>query len=80
MFRSLEEAGIRGVLFSKEGVVETKSFARELGIDSDWNAWISLAEMHEGEENMVNMDGHEVLPQGIEGIKKHLNDIDKIPL
>lgn len=80
MFRSLEEAGIRGVLFSKEGVVETKSLARELGIDSDWNAWISLAEMHEGEENMVNMDGHEVLPQGIEGIKKHLNDIDKIPL
>ena len=55
MFRSLEEAGIRGVLFSKEGVVETKSLARELGIDSDWNAWISLAEMHEGEENMVNM-------------------------
>jgi hypothetical protein len=80
MFRSLEEAGIRGVLFSKEGVVETKSLARELGIDSDWNAWISLAEMHEGEENMVNLDGHEVLPQGIEGIKKHLNDIDKIPL
>lgn len=62
MFRSLEEAGIRGVLFSKEGVVETKSLAKELGIDSDWNAWISLAEMHEGEENMVNMDGHEVLP------------------
>jgi len=62
LFRSLEEAGIRGVLFSKEGVVETKSLARELGIDSDWNAWISLAEMHEGEENMVNLDGHEVLP------------------
>ena len=80
MFRSLEDAGIRGVLFSKEGVVETKSLAKELGIDSDWNAWISLAEMHEGEENMVNMDGHEVLPQGIEGIRKHLNDIDKSKL
>lgn len=44
MFVTMEEAGIRGVLFSKEGVLETKSLAKELGIDSDWNAWISLAE------------------------------------
>ena len=44
MFETLEDAGIRGVLFSKEGVLETKSLAKELGIDSDWNAWISLAE------------------------------------
>ena len=80
MFRSLDEAGIRGVLFSKEGVVETKSLAKELGIDSDWNAWISLAEKNEGEENMVNMDGNVVLPQGIEGIKEHISLVDKIPL
>jgi hypothetical protein len=80
MFRSLDDAGIRGVLFSKEGVVETKSLAKELGIDSDWNAWISLAEMHEGEEEMVNLDGHQVLPRGIEGIRTHLAKYDKIPL
>jgi hypothetical protein len=40
----METAGIRAVLFSKEGVLETKSLAQELGIDVDWNAWISLSD------------------------------------
>ena len=30
-------------LFSKEGVLETKSLAYELGLDNDWNSWISLS-------------------------------------
>lgn len=80
MFRSLDDAGIRGVLFSKEGVLETKSLAKELGIDNDWNAWISLAEKPSDFTKLVNMDGHLVLPYGIEGIRKHLENVDKIPL
>jgi hypothetical protein len=80
MFRSLNDAGIRGVLFSKEGVLETKSLAKELGIDNDWNAWISLAENPSDFTKLVNMDGHLVLPYGIEGIRKHIENVDKIPL
>jgi hypothetical protein len=41
---SMESAGIRPVLFSKEGVLETKSLAYELGLDNDWNSWISLSD------------------------------------
>ena len=40
--KSLEEGGIRAVLFSKEGVLETISLAQDLGMDTDWNAWISV--------------------------------------
>jgi hypothetical protein len=40
----MESAGIRPVLFSKEGLLETKSLAYELGIENDWNSWISLSE------------------------------------
>lgn len=80
LFQSLEEAGIRGVLFSKEGVLETKSFAKELGIDSEWNAWISLSENPSDFTKLYNEDGHLILPYGIEGIKKHISEVDKIPL
>lgn len=72
MFESLDEAGIRGVLFSKEGVLETKSLAKELGIDSEWNAWISLSENPSEFTKLYNMDGHLILPVGIQGIKKHI--------
>ena len=80
MFQALEEAGIRGVLFSKEGVLETKALAKDLGIDSDWNAWISLAENPSDFTKLYNEDGHLILPFGIEGIKKHIKEVDKIPL
>lgn len=80
MFRSLDEAGIRGVLFSKEGVLETKSLAKELGIDCDWNAWISLSEYPSEFTKLINMDGHLILPFGIQGIRKHIEEVDKIPL
>lgn len=76
----MEEGGIRGVLFSKEGVLETKSLAKELGIDSDWNAWISLAEIPSDFTVLCNQDGHLILPYGINGIKKHIEEVDKIPL
>lgn len=40
----MDKAGIRPVHFSKEGVLETKALAYELGLDNDWNSWISLSE------------------------------------
>lgn len=68
----MDDAGIRGVLFSREGVLETKSLAKELGIDSDWNAWISLSENPSEFTKLYNSDGHLILPVGIQAIKKHI--------
>lgn len=80
LFQSLDKAGIRGVLFSKEGVLETKSLAKELGIDSEWNAWISLSNNPSNFTKLYNEDGHLILPYGIEGIKKHIEEVDTVPL
>ena len=73
-------AGIRPVIFNKEGVLETKSLAYELGLDNDWNSWISLSENPSELTKRINMNGNNVLPCGIEKVKDHLRDIDKIPL
>ena len=52
--------------------METKTLAKELGIDNDWNAWISLAEKPSDWTMLYNKDGHLILPFGIEGIKTHI--------
>jgi len=40
----MKEAGIRPVLFSKEDMLKTKSIGADLGMDTDFNAWISHKE------------------------------------
>ena len=75
--KQLEDAGIRPVLFSKEDMLKTKTVGADLGMDTDFNAWISLKDDDLGR---INRDGNEVLPTGIENIKKHLEHVDKIPL
>lgn len=80
LFQSFNEAGIRGVLFSKEGVLETKSFAKDLGLDCEWNSWLSLSENPCEDAKLVNEDGHLILPYGIDGIKKHIREVDTVPL
>jgi len=76
----MESAGIRPVLFSKEGLLETKSLAYELGIENDWNSWISLSEEPSRWTQRINQDGNKVLPCGIEKVKEHIEKTDKIPL
>jgi hypothetical protein len=68
------------VLFSKEGVLETKSLAYELGMDNDWNSWISLSDNPSQLTKRINQDGNNVLPCGIQKVKDHLREIDQIPL
>ena len=40
----MDKAGIRSVLFSKEGILETKNLGKDLGMDVDWNSYITLNE------------------------------------
>lgn len=75
----LEEAGIRGVLFDHKNILKAQAVAKDLGIDSDWNNWISLDDS--ADEHVVGRLGQEVLPFGLAKIKKHLEDnVDDIPL
>ena len=76
--RTIEDAGIRPVLFSREDMLKTKTVGADLGIDSEgFNAWISLKDDDLGR---INRDGNEVLPTGIKNIRAHLEKVDKIPL
>ena len=78
IFNQLTDAGIRGVIFSKEDILRSKSLAQDLGIDTGWNSWVSLDD--DPDEKITNWDGNLVLPFGIEAIKKHIEKIDCIPL
>ena len=77
MSKTFEEAGIRPVLFSKEGVLETLTIGRDFGFDSDFNAWISLANNKLLRENIMQ---NVVLPNGVDKIRDHIRDVDTIPL
>ena len=58
-------------------MVKTKTVGADLGLDTDgFNTWISLDE----NISLINQNGNQVLPSGIENIKQHLADVDKIPL
>ena len=76
----LDRAGIRAVIFSKEAVLETKCFGYELGIDNDWNSWISLRDDPSKLTQRINQDEKVILPCGIEKVKDHLKNTDQIPL
>lgn len=68
------------MLFSKEGVFETKQLAHELGLNCEWNSWISLSDKPSEYTKRVNRNGLQILPCGIKDIKEHLKEIDNIPL
>lgn len=75
-----EGAGIRCVIFCKEGPMETKNLGAEIGLNTDWNSCISLADEANDYTKLINIDGNLILPYGVKGIRKHLKEIDEIPL
>lgn len=67
-------------MFCKDGPMETKNLGGEIGLQTDWNSCISLAETGNTYTMLINKDGNLILPYGVEGIRKHLKEIDEIPL
>lgn len=59
-------------------MLKTKTVGADLGMDTDFNEWISLKD--DDSIDRINRDGKKVLPSGIQEIKEHLADTDKIPL
>ena len=59
-----------------------------MGIDVAWNCAISLRPLHEGEEadrhrmisSYADWDVNARLPHGVSQVKKHLVDVDNVPL
>ena len=75
-------AGIRFVIFSEGDLLETKAFGDDLGLYTAWNSCISLSSNPTiVEEEVLNLDGMKVLPQGIEEIRTRLSEYnDTVPL
>eukprot|EP00371_Babesia_bovis_P002955 XP_001611602.1 hypothetical protein [Babesia bovis T2Bo] len=76
--QSFHEAGVRFVYFSKDDERRTRVMGGQLGLETSWNSMISL----EDSERMtyINQEGNVVLPSGIENIKRHIEEVDDIPL
>jgi len=81
----LNEAFIRFIYFSKVDEQKTKLFADRLGLETDWNCCISLKEKERSAEvkpslNSSSQNLVEKLPQGISHIRRHIENVDDVPL
>ncbi len=76
--RDLEnDSGIRFIFFSTANSQKTKAFGAKLGMETDWNSCISLAE---DEVDLDEADLRARLPHGIAGIREHIKNTDNVPL
>eukprot|EP01132_Coremiostelium_polycephalum_P003789 gene3789-4714_t len=74
----LRQAGIRFVFFSDEDKRSSSPFAHKLGLETDWNCSISLRDP--APSDPVVQDGPSRLPRGVSSIRKHLEEVDNVPL
>jgi hypothetical protein len=65
----------------------TKELAAQMGIDVAWNCAISLRPLDAGEDDLYRMtsnyadwDVNARLPHGVEDVKRHLDEVDNVPL
>lgn len=81
------EAGLRFVYFSPRNMRRTKEVASQMGIDVAWNCAISLRPLDAGESDQYRMVSgyadwsiNAKLPHGIQDVRKHLKEVDNVPL
>ncbi|KAI9922405.1 hypothetical protein PsorP6_001536 [Peronosclerospora sorghi] len=83
----LNACGIRFVYFSPRNMRRSKLLAEKMGIETDWNCAISLRSLdsdgpdpHRMTSNYSDWDVKARLPHGVEAIKRHLAEVDNVPL
>ena len=85
----LDQAGIRFVFFSPRNMRRSKKLADKIGLQTDWNCAISLRDLdaetekhdpHRAISNYGDWDVKARMPHGVEAIKKHLKEVDNVPL
>eukprot|EP00804_Cyclotella_cryptica_P006214 CCRYP_015276-RB/>CCRYP_015276-RB protein AED:0.09 eAED:0.09 QI:480/1/1/1/0.8/0.83/6/1636/1103 len=81
------DAGVRFVYFSPRNMRRTKELASQMGIDVAWNCAISLRSLEKGEDdtfrmtsNYADWDVNARLPHGVEDVRRHLKEVDNVPL
>jgi hypothetical protein len=87
LLETFGEAGVRFVYFSPRNMRRTKELATQMGIDVAWNCAISLRELDAGEQDPHRMVSsyadwtiNAKLPHGIANVRKHLEEVDNVPL
>eukprot|EP00536_Pseudo-nitzschia_multiseries_P013726 jgi/Psemu1/327288/estExt_fgenesh1_pg.C_6050003 len=87
LLSTLQDAGVRFVYFSPRNMRRQKELASQMGIDVAWNCAISLRTLVQGEDdphrmvsNYADWDVNAKLPHGIESVRRHLRDVDNVPL
>jgi len=88
LMEDLTAAGVRFVYFSPRNMRRSKPVAEKIGIQFDWNCAISLRELSTSTEhdphryisNYADWDVHARLPHGVPEIKRHLREVDNVPL
>jgi hypothetical protein len=83
----LNDAGVRFIYFSPRNMRRQKELAQQMGIDVAWNCAISLRPLESGEEDRHRMvsdyadwDVNAKLPHGVKDVRKHLEEVDNVPL
>ncbi|CAH0518116.1 unnamed protein product [Peronospora belbahrii] len=83
----LNACGIRFVYFSPRNMRRSKLLAEKMGIETDWNCAISLRSLdsdgpdpHRMTSNYSDWDVKARLPHGVDAIKRHLEEVDNVPL
>jgi hypothetical protein len=71
----LRSAGIHFTYFSKRTERQTKAFGERMGLETDWNCCISLAD-----EEPEDITEKSKMPRGVQNVRPHLEDVDDIPL
>jgi hypothetical protein len=87
LLKTFGDAGLRFVYFSPRNMRRTKEVASQMGIDVAWNCAISLRPLDEGEDDQYRMVSNYAdwsvnakLPHGIQDVRKHLKEVDNVPL
>jgi hypothetical protein len=83
----LTNAGVRFIYFSPRNMRRSKPVAEKIGIEFDWNCAISLRDLDGGDldphraiSSYGDWDFHAKMPHGVEAIKRHLVEVDNVPL
>jgi hypothetical protein len=88
LMEDLTRAGVRFVYFSPRNMRRSKPVAEKIGIQFDWNCAISLRDLDSVNEHdphryisqYADWDVHARMPHGVESIKKHLQEVDNVPI
>lgn len=87
LLKVTNDAGIRFVYFSPRNMRRQKELASQMGIDVAWNCAISLRPLESGIQDPHRMTSQYAdwvvnsrLPNGIESVRKHLKEVDNVPL